>query len=113
MDRPIFRPRTGGAEPPAHAPGRRPPADHEELFSLQWLERWRAILISLAIFPVLIHYCSYKRHCEHSFNVQGSRGLVTGPGQDAPLVLRQHGAVDIVVVSTWSSGPPRQSRGEY
>ena len=34
----------------------------KELFSLQWLERWRALLISLAIFPVVGHYCSYKRH---------------------------------------------------
>jgi hypothetical protein len=36
------------------------------LFSLQWLERWRAILISLAIFPVLVPYCSYNVHCKHS-----------------------------------------------
>jgi hypothetical protein len=27
-------------------------ADQEGLFSLQWLERWPAILISLAIFPL-------------------------------------------------------------
>jgi hypothetical protein len=30
--------------------------DQEELFSLQRLERWRAILISLAIFPLVDHY---------------------------------------------------------
>jgi hypothetical protein len=28
--------------------------------ALQCLERWRAILISLAIFRVLGHYCSYN-----------------------------------------------------
>src|SRR5262249_26555468 len=43
-------------------------ADQVGLFSLQWLERWRAILISLAIFPVLCHDCSYNGHCKHSLN---------------------------------------------
>ena len=46
-------------------------ADQEGLFSLQWLERWPAILISLAIFPVLVRNCSYNDHCEHSFKRSG------------------------------------------
>jgi hypothetical protein len=45
-------------------------------------------LISLAIFPVVIHYCSYNRHCKHSFNEVRHRGArlelqlcLRGPGR--------------------------------
>jgi hypothetical protein len=61
-------------------------ADREGLFSLEWLERWRAILISLTIFPASADNCSHNDHCEHSF--QSSRVLwlsCKAPGWQSPL----------------------------
>src|SRR5262245_48004087 len=64
-------------------------ADHEELFSLQWLERWGAILISLTNFPCLVHYCSYKKHLLNS----QSETLRDQPARRGQLSLRRAAAM--------------------
>jgi len=68
----------GGRPKPRHHPSNhagRPSRPSRPRGTVLFTEPWRALLISLTIFPSLIAHCSYNRHCEHSFPTHSPTGL--------------------------------------